>query len=40
MSKTKKPKEFVPMYSANFMVGFNFLHQALKAVTVAFLGAK
>lgn len=41
MKKPKKPKVFVPVYSADFIVGHSFFHHALVAVSEAFMrGAK
>jgi hypothetical protein len=37
VSKTKKPQEFVPIYSANFIIGRTFLHYALQGVSIAFM---
>lgn len=38
MSKPDKPKkEYVPMYSQNFMTGYSFVHHALVAFTEAFV---
>lgn len=37
MSLPKKPKEWLPEYSPNFVVGHCFLYHALVAVTEAFM---
>ena len=38
MKPPKKPKvDFTPMYSANLLTGYAFMHYALQAVGIAFL---
>jgi hypothetical protein len=41
MSKSKKPKEWVPEFSADFIVGYSFMRITLDQVAAAFMaGAK